>query len=155
MMRYLVAVTVVGALVASAARAQSPDGDDNRYQLNRVDDGYLRLDLKSGQVSLCNRRDVGWACRAVPDERAALDGEIARLQNENAALKKSLLDRGLPLPGAVTSVPPVAGGGDSGDSDLKVPRHADIDRMMAAVERVWRRLVEMFANLQKDFMKKT
>jgi len=152
MIRYLLAATVAGALAASAAHAQGPDTDDNRYQLNRVDDGYLRLDLKSGQLSLCNRREVGWACRAVPDERAALDGEIARLQNENAALKKSLLDRGVPLPGAATSVPPVAG---NGDSDLKPPRNADIDRMMAAVEKVWRRLVEMFANLQKDFMKKT
>jgi hypothetical protein len=62
MMRYLLAVTVAGAL-ASAAHAQSPDTEDNRYQLNRVDDGYLRLDLKSGQLSLCNRREVGWACR--------------------------------------------------------------------------------------------
>jgi hypothetical protein len=26
---------------------------------------------------------------------------------------------------------------------------------MAAVEKAWRRLVEMFANLQKDLMKKT
>ena len=152
MIRYLLAAAVAGALTATAAQAQSPDTEDNRYQLNRVDDGYLRLDLKSGQVSLCTRREVGWACRAVPDERAALDGEIARLQNENAALKKSLLDRGLPLPGAVTSVPPVAG---NTDNDLKLPRHADIDRMMAAVEKAWRRLVEMFANLQKDLMKKT
>jgi hypothetical protein len=77
---------------------------------------------------------------------------LPRLQNENAALKKSLLDRGLPLPGAATSVPPVTG---NGDSDLKPPRNPDIDRMVAAVERVWRRLVEMFANLQKDFLKKT
>jgi hypothetical protein len=152
MIRHLLVATVAGALVGAAAHAQSPDTDDNRYQLNRVDDGYLRLDLKSGQLSLCNRREVGWACRAVPDERTALDGEIARLQNENAALKKSLLDRGLPLPGAVTSAPPVA---DNGDRDLKPPRQADIDRMMAAVERVWRRLIEMFANLQKDLMKRT
>jgi len=48
-------------------------------------------------------------------------------------LKKSLLDRGLPLPGAVTPVPPVAG---NTDNDLKLPRHADIDRMMAAVEKL-------------------
>jgi len=152
MIRYLLAATVAGALAASAAHAQGPDTDDNRYQLNRVDDGYLRLDLKSGQLSLCNRREVGWACRTVPDERTALDGEIARLQNENAALKKSLLDRGLPLPSAATPVPPAA---HNDDGDLKPPRQADIDRVMAAVERVWRRLVEMFANLQKDFMKKT
>jgi hypothetical protein len=152
MIRYLFVLTLAGALIAPAAHAQGAAGEDSRYQLNRVDDGYLRLDLKSGQVSLCDRREVGWACRAVPDDRAALDGEIARLQDENAALKKSLLDRGLPLPGAATSVPPVA---RNGDSDLKLPSHADLDRMMAVVEKVWRRLVEMIANWQKDIMKKT
>ena len=36
----------------------------------------------------------------VPDERSALETEIARLQGENATLKKELLARGLPLPGA-------------------------------------------------------
>jgi hypothetical protein len=152
MIRSLVALTVAGVMLACAAHAQGSDSEDGRYQLNRVDDGYLRLDLKSGQVSLCDRREVGWACRAVPEDRAALDGEIARLQAENGALKKSLLDRGLPLPGGIGSGAPAA---RSGDRDLKLPGNADIDRMMAAVEKVWRRLVEMIANLQKDFMKKT
>ena len=46
------------------------------------------VDLKTGQMSLCSRRGVGWACVTVPDDRAAFDGEIARLQGENAALKK-------------------------------------------------------------------
>ncbi len=152
MIRSLVALTLAGVLFAPAAYAQGPDSEDGRYQLNRVDDGYLRLDLKSGQVSLCNRREVGWACRVVPEDRAALDGEIARLQAENGALKKSLLDRGLPLPGGIDLGAPAA---RSGDRDLKLPNNADIDRMMAVVEKVWRRLVEMIVNMQKDFMKKT
>jgi hypothetical protein len=149
---YVLAVIVASALGASAALAQGNEGDDSRYQFNRVEDGYLRLDLKSGQVSLCSRRTVGWSCLAVPDDRAALDGEIARLQTENAALKKTLLDRGLPLPGGVASEPPVAHGGDG---NIKLPSNADIDRMMAVVEKVWRRLVEMIISLQKDIMKKT
>jgi hypothetical protein len=152
MIRSLVALTIFGSLIASLAHAQGPDSDDNRYQFNRVDDGYLRLDLKTGQVALCDRRTVGWSCLAVPDDRAALDNEIARLQTENAALKKALLDRGLPLPGGVKSDAPLA---RNPDSDLKLPSNADIDRMMAAVERVWRRLVEMIVNLQKDVLKRT
>ena len=152
MIRHLVALTVLGSLTASVAQAQGPESDDTRYQFNRVEDGYLRLDLKTGQVALCNRRTVGWSCLAVPDDRAALDSEIARLQTENAALKKALLDRGLPLPGGVKSETPVA---RNGDSDLKLPSNADIDRVMAAVERVWRRLVEMIVNLQRDVLKKT
>ena len=37
------------------------------------DDGYLRLDQRTGQVSLCSRAVVGWACQPVPDERTALE----------------------------------------------------------------------------------
>jgi hypothetical protein len=148
----MIVMTIAGALLASAACAQGPETEDSRYQFNRVEDGYLRLDLKSGQVSLCSKRAVGWACAVIPDDRTGLDGEIARLQGENAALKKSLLDRGIALPGGVTSAPSVAGGRDS---NIRLPSNADIDRMMTVVERVWRRLVEMIVNLQKDIMKKT
>lgn len=144
--RFASALTLVGALAAPLARAQAPEIEDNRYQFNRVEDGYLRLDVKTGQVSLCSRRSVGWACATVPDDRAAFDAEISRLQAENAALKKAMLDRSLPLPGGVTTDVPVA----RGDRDLKLPDHAEVDRMLTAVEKVWRRLVEMLMSLQKD-----
>src|SRR5262245_945872 len=145
MIRCVLALAVAGALIAPAAHAQNAETEDNnRYQFNRVEDGYLRLDLKTGQVSLCSRRSVGWACQAVPDDRTAYDGEIARLQGEIAALKKALIDRGLALPGGVTSPPPVA----RGDRDLRLPSDADIDRMVASVEKVWRRLVEMMMSLK-------
>jgi hypothetical protein len=52
-----------------------------------VPDGFLRLDTRTGQVSLC-RLEAGQAqCRASADERAALQAEIDRLATENAALK--------------------------------------------------------------------
>ena len=155
MLRFILALTIAGALSAPAARAQTPDNEDTRYQFNRVEDGYLRLDLKTGQVSQCSRRNVGWACLTVPDDRAAFDGEIARLQGENAALKKAMLDRGLSLPSGITPDAPVAHGDRDMNRDLKLPNNADIDRMMTAVEKVWRRLVEMLISLQKDIMKKT
>ena len=155
MIRLILALTIAGALSAPAARAQTPDAEDNRYQFNRVEDGYLRLDLKTGQVSLCSRRSTGWACVTRPDDRAAFDGEIARLQGENAALKKAMLDRGLPLPGGITPAAPVARGDRDMNRDLKPPSNADIDRMVTAVEKVWRRLVDMLMGLQKDLMKKT
>ena len=69
----------------------APQSDDKRYTFNRVDEGYLRLDGRTGQVSICASRQVGWACHAVADERAALEAEIARLQAESATLKKELI----------------------------------------------------------------
>jgi hypothetical protein len=138
------------ACAAPAARAQNgqPEGDDNRYTFNRADDGYLRLDGRTGQVSLCTRRTVGWACQTVADERSALESEIARLQNENVALKRELLAHNLPLPGVVKPEPPVA-------KNVEPPSDADLNKMMSFVEKVWRRMVEMIVTLQKDVLKKS
>jgi len=40
-------------------------------------DGVIRLDTRTGAVSNCNDSSAGWACYAVPDERAAMDTESA------------------------------------------------------------------------------
>ena len=152
------------ALAAPAARAQSgapsgvPGGDEARYQFNRVEDGYLRLDLKTGQVSLCSRRDAGWSCLTVADDRAALEQEIGRLQGENVAMKKLLLARGVPLPEGVRPGESGAAGPAGpkiGGNDARTPSDAEIDRTISTVERVWRRLLEMIGRLQKDMMNKT
>jgi hypothetical protein len=82
--------------VASAQTA-TLDSENGRYSFNPVAD-VLRLDTRTGQVSQCSRSDVGWACKAVPDERSALETEIARLQGENASLKKELLAVGCRYP---------------------------------------------------------
>jgi hypothetical protein len=151
MIRYAVATMLAGAVLVGPARAEAPDTEGNRYQFNQVQDGYLRLDLKSGALSLCSRRDAGWSCLAVPDDRAAFDAEIARLQGENVALKKALIDRGLPLPGGVTAPPPTA---QTGGGDLKLPSDADVDRAMTMVEKMWRRLLEMMQTWQRDLKDK-
>jgi hypothetical protein len=137
-----VIVLAVLAAVAPAAQAQpAPDSENGRYTFSSLPDGMLRLDTRSGAVSLCAKKDTGWACNAVPDERAALENEIARLQRENGALKKDMLARGLPLPGGVASAPSTG----QRELNLKVPlpSDAEIDRVMSAFEKMWRRLVDM------------
>ncbi|HET9817441.1 MAG TPA: hypothetical protein VFQ33_16915, partial [Xanthobacteraceae bacterium] len=121
------------------------------YTFNRVDEGYLRLDGRTGQVSMCAQRPAGWACQAVPDERAVLEAEIARLQAENAAVKKELIARNLPLPGTVKPDAPAA---NPDESRLQLPNDADLNKVMNFVEKVWRRLLEMMATVHKDLLKK-
>ncbi|HVX99941.1 MAG TPA: hypothetical protein VHA55_09145 [Pseudorhodoplanes sp.] len=156
MIRVAFMLLIAAGAFAQTARAQSPEGEDARYSFHRVDEGFLRLDGRTGQVSLCTRKTAGFGCYTVPDERAALEAEIARLQNENSALKKELLSRGLSLPGAIKDdtqpEPPVA---KRNLPELKLPSDADLERMRAAVEKVWRRFVEMIMNLRKDMLEKT
>jgi hypothetical protein len=149
----LVAAALGSALWATAALAQAvpAETEDSRYQFHRVQDGFARLDSRTGQVSLCSKRPVGWACQAVPDERTALEGEIGRLQGENSSLKKELLSRGIELPGGLKADPPAA----RSERDLKLPSDAELDRVMTFFEKAWRRMVEMMLNLQKEVFKKS
>jgi hypothetical protein len=153
-------LAIVSALLfipaATHAHDPSPETENGRYSFNRVEEGFLRLDHRTGQVSLCDRRAVGWACQAIPDERTALESEIMRLQNENAALKTEMLSRNLPPPGT---------GRDNAQADrqaarrgeptLRLPSDEDLERAKTFIEKVWRRLVEMMMNLQKEVLRKT
>jgi hypothetical protein len=154
MIRLAAPIVALAVCSGSVLWAQSAGGetDDTRYTFKRADEGYLRLDGRTGQVSLCTRRVVGWACQAVPDERTALEGEIARLQGENAVLKKELLAHDLPLPGVVKPEPPQA---KPPEPSLQLPDATDLNKLMSFIENVWRRLVEMITTLQKDILRKT
>ena len=98
----------------------------------------------------------------MPDERAALESEIARLQRDNAALKKSLLARGLELPGGIMAEAPAAPGRSRRamcrirpPRSPKLPSDAELDRAIAFMKNVWRRLVDMMVDLQRDMQRKS
>ena len=137
----ILTLAALAAFAPPASAQTTPDSENGRYSFSGVPDGMLRLDTRTGAVSLCAKQATGWACNAVPDERAALENEIARLQRENGALKKDMLARGLPLPGGVASGPLAT----QRELNLKVPlpSDAEIDRVMSAFEKMWRRLVDM------------
>ncbi|MEA2991428.1 MAG: hypothetical protein QOD40_348 [Alphaproteobacteria bacterium] len=146
--------------LAQTAPAETPLGEkpsaesgpgndlDSRYTFSRVQDGYVRLDNRTGKVSFCSKRAVGWACQLVPEDRSAYENEIARLQEENAALKKDLLTPGLSLPSGVKpAAPPPPAQGDKPAS--KLPNDANFERVRTFAEKLWGRLVDMVAKLQK------
>ncbi len=87
--------------------------------------------------------------KVVPDERSALETEIARLQGENATLKKEPLARGLPVPGL-----PDPSGAKPGEPELKLSSDAEVDKVISFLEKVWRRLIEMGRNVQRDVERK-
>jgi hypothetical protein len=144
------AVSAISVAQYAGAQTSSSEADDARYSYHRVDDGFLRLDLRGGGVSLCHHHAFGWSCEVLPEERGAFEQQIARLRSENAALKRSLLDHGLSLPSGTDS------SGTSGqDMTIKSASSADIEGVKAMVGKVWRQLVELIMNFQKDVMKKT
>jgi len=144
----------------SAAAASMPDTENGRYALAPVADGVLRLDTRTGAVSTCNITGTGWACYAVPDERAALDAEIGRLQADNEKLKTELAAREPTVPGKIDEPLPKADSLKKADPkvaegerkiEIPLPSDRDMDRMMSFLERAWRRLLEIANRVQKDF----
>jgi len=134
---------VLSLTVPAIADPALPDNAGGRYIFSKTADGFVRLDTQSGEVAQCSQRSVGWACAAAPEDRAVFENEIARLRRENAALKKDLLSRGLPLPpGAMPAAPDGA--------SVQLPSEAEVDRVMAFVGRAWHRLVEALERAQKQ-----
>jgi hypothetical protein len=76
--------------ISVAVAEQGPEPENGRYALSPVADGIIRLDTRTGAVSSCTNNGNGWACYAVPDERAAFDAEIGRLLAENDKQKAEL-----------------------------------------------------------------
>ena len=65
----VLAVLMAGALLMSPnswAQTGPAEPDDNHFSFNRVGDGYLRLDQRNGDISLCNHGSTGWVCELVP-----------------------------------------------------------------------------------------
>ena len=140
-----------------------PDTENGRYALSSTPDGVLRLDTRTGAISTCSNSGAGWACYAVPDERAALDAEIGRLQADNEKLRKELASREprcvrqdrradaeiqLAEEERAQERPKIAEG--ERKIEIPLPSDRDMDRMMSFLERAWRRLIEMANRVQKD-----
>jgi hypothetical protein len=194
MMAFIVVVVCTAQAVLLRAQEPAHDPADARFAYHDIDGGYLRLDLRTGEVATCRQRDGSWICTLAAEERAALESEIARLQRDNALLKNALLDHGLPLPSAradastpavvppeaaappqsnspaapaippVASVPPQANPSAEAapprppaqipsDPDARPREHAEIDRVIDVMERLWHRLVELAATIQHDFQR--
>jgi hypothetical protein len=148
-----ITIAVAAVVLIGPARADepAPDSEGGRYVFSKQASGYLRLDTQSGAVALCSEQPVGWTCQAAPEDRAMFEREIARLQNENAALKRALLGHGLSLPSGVAPDTGIA----QNDSTLRLPSDADIDRAIAFVAQVWQRFIEAIARAQKQVLNKS
>ena len=163
--RLIAAVTLAAGIAAFAgsrvvAEQPMPDTENGRYTLSPAADGLIRLDTRTGAVANCNNNSgQGWACYAMPDERAALDAEIGRLQADIEKLKAELASREQPAPPKTAealpksdSLKPAEPKSAEGQRKIEIPLPSDqdLDRVMSFLERAWRRLLEMANRVQKD-----
>ena len=171
MIRRAAFAAVLSALLmlSHEARAQAaPDTENGRFTLAPVTDGFLRLDTRNGVVSICINKS-GWTCRLVADERAALDVEIGRLQADNKKLREQLAQRDTvtgktdaPLAKEDSKKSAQASpdnkaspdGKASPDRKIELQLPPEHEKLLALIDRVWDRLIEMAVRLQKRLSEK-
>jgi hypothetical protein len=153
-------IVLASCFGGTGATAQSmPDSENGRFALSPVAGGIIRLDKRTGAVSICSNTGTGWACYAAPDERAALDAEIGKLQADNEKLKAELaakepavagkIDEPLPKTDSLKKPEPKVAESER-RIEIPLPSDRDMDRAMSFLEQAWRRLIEMANRVQKD-----
>lgn len=153
---------MLGLMLATPAAAQSPatppdalGTEAGRFSFSPVEGGVMRLDSRTGAVSRCAQRPSGWACEAVPDDRAALEAEIARLTVENQRLSGRVTELEQRIEQGRAGPPPVPPGDVPNparppQAGPDLPSDADVDRVMSFVEKVFRRFMDMVQTLRPD-----
>jgi septal ring factor EnvC (AmiA/AmiB activator) len=195
-LRHIALAAAATFSLATPALAQAtPDSENGRYTFSPTADGVLRLDTRTGSIASCHNRVAGWSCYSVPDERAALDAEIGKLQRENTQLKDNLarfkdeqarfdrdiaalkeahlrldaermkLKEELDKREATAPAPKIDAplakedlqkkgaareAGRSNKLELQLPDDKEVERVVAFMERAWRRLIEMAKEVQRD-----
>ena len=89
-MRAILAVVLVFAAVTSAFAEDKPA--EEGYSLQPAVGDYLKIDRRTGDVSLCAARDGAWSCQLLAEDRKAYEERIAELEAENDRLTRQVAE---------------------------------------------------------------
>lgn len=118
----LLSLTVLPALALPAGISMAQDTGSQRFQMEKTESGFVRLDRETGAISVC-REDAGeLTCRMAADERAAYEKELDLLAGRVTALEKRL---------------------DAAPSAKALPDEAEIEKSLSIMERFIRRFMEI------------
>lgn len=121
----MLAVVMLAPCGSGGAQAQ----EGARYTMERSENGYVRLDTRTGEMSICREREDQFVCQMAADERRAFEEDIAALEDRVAALEEAV--------------------GEGRLSDL--PSDEEIDRTMGIMETFMRRFFDIVEDLNRDF----
>jgi Mg2+ and Co2+ transporter CorA len=118
-------------LLVTLAAMPPAIAQDERYALERTDDGYVRMDLRTGQMSLCTEQAGQLVCRLAADDRDAFEQDLDQFAARLAAVE----DRLAAL---------------EGSPDEALPGEGEFEKSMDYMERFFRRFLDMVKEFDQD-----
>jgi hypothetical protein len=128
---------VVSAFFVSVLPLTAAAQDTDRYTLERSGDGYVRMDRKTGEMSMCEERSGQLVCRMAADERSAFQDEIDRLQDRLSGLEKRVVE----LETASRLIPEKA-----------LPSEEEFEKSLGYMERFFRRFMDIVKDFDKNWL---
>ncbi len=126
-MRALSPFVLILALAGAAV------AEEERYQLERTDNGYVRLNTATGEMSICEERSGQLVCKAAAEERAAFQDEIDRLQGKLDAVEARVARlEGRAIP------------------EAPLPSDEEVDKSLDIMEKFFRRFLGVVQEFDKD-----
>src|SRR5262245_30510890 len=84
-------VVLLVPVLVFAGLAGSASGAEDRYRLERTQNGYVRMDTQTGEMSICEERTNELICRAATEQGGgAPKDEIDRLQAKLDAMESRI-----------------------------------------------------------------
>lgn len=131
MRRVLLLVPVLLASAALSAKAE----EAGRYTLEKSGTGYVRMDTRTGEMSICEERAGQLVCKLAADERAAFQDEIDRLQTKLTGMEDRLV--------ALENHPILK-------PQNLLPTEEEFQRSLGYMERFFRKFMDIVKDLDKE-----
>ncbi|WP_394690820.1 hypothetical protein [Hoeflea sp.] len=132
MIRFAVlSIAVMVILDAAPTVAQEPIA--NRFTLEKTENGFVRMDTQTGEMSICAEQQGQLVCRLAADERRAFEESLSDLSDRVAVLEQRL---------------EIETPGEKSDG---IPDEAELNRALDAMNKMMRGFFGMVEDLRKEF----
>ncbi len=126
-------LTAATALLAAAFIVGAHAQETERYQIERTEDGYVRLDTQTGRMSICREQGTQLACRFAAEESAAYEDRIDALEARIEQLEEQL-----------------AGRSELTETDRSLPSEDEFEQGLSYMERFMRRFFGLVQEFERE-----
>ena len=127
----ILSVSLLAIAIPATGFAQQPAS--SRYVMEKTEDGFVRLDTRTGEMSICKEQGDQLVCRLAADERRAMEEILADLSARVDALEQRL-EGPVPM-----------------DKRTDIPDEEELDRAVGAMQKMMRSFFDMVDEFRNDF----